>query len=76
MTNRYGKYSLTVGAVESQNKSKNNLKNTLLTDLSQIKLKQLSVVFILNHINNLIDPAKIYLTLIVPKNIQSSYFNY
>ena len=32
----------------------------------QIKLKQLSVVFILNYINNFIDPTKIYMTLLVP----------
>ena len=32
-----------------------------------MKLKQLPVIFILNHIKNFIDPAKIYMTLLVPK---------
>ena len=50
-TNRYGKYSITVSAVESWNKIQKQLKNMLLKDLSPIKLKQL-VIFILNHIND------------------------
>ena len=41
-----------------------------------MKLKQLSVIFILDQINNLIDHAKRYMTLIVPKNIQSNKLNY
>ena len=41
-----------------------------------MKLKQLSIIFILNHINNLIDPAKIYMTLLATINIQSNYFNF
>ena len=50
--NKYGKYSITVSAVESWNKIQKHLKNILLKDLPQIKLKQLLVIFILNHINN------------------------
>ena len=37
-TNRYGKYSITISAVESWNKIQKQLKNTLLKDLSPIKL--------------------------------------
>ena len=49
----------------------------LLEDLSPNKLKQLPVIFILNHINSfLIDHVKIYKTLLVPKSIQSNYFDY
>ena len=57
-TNRYGKYSITVNAVESWNKIQKQLKSILLKDLTPIKLKQLSLVFILNHINNSFDHAK------------------
>ena len=39
-----------------------------------IRRKQLSVIFILNPINNLTDQTKICMTLIVPKNIQRNYF--
>ena len=40
--------------------SQKQLENTLLKDLPPlpIRLKQLSVIFILNNINNLIDHAK------------------
>ena len=38
-TNRYGKYSITVSAVESWNKIQNQLKNTLRKDLSPNKTK-------------------------------------
>ena len=41
-----------------------------------IKLKQFLVTFILSHINNFTDPAKIYMTLLVPKIFQSNYLNY
>ena len=34
-----------------------------------IKLKQLSVMFVFNYINNLMDHAEIYMNLLVPKNI-------
>ena len=43
---------------------------------SSINLKQLSVIFILNHNYNFIDPAEIYVTLLVPKMFQNIYFNY
>ena len=51
-TNRYGKYSITVSAVESWNKIQKELKNILLKNLSPYKVKQLSLTFISNHINN------------------------
>ena len=52
-TNGYGKYSITVSAVESWNKIQKQLKNMLLKNkINPIKLKQLSLIFILNHINN------------------------
>ena len=54
-----GKYSITVSAVELWNKIQKQLKNMLLKDLSPIKSKQLSLIFILNHINNSFDHAKI-----------------
>ena len=38
-TNRYGKYSITVGAVESWNKIRKQLKDMLLKDLSPRKIK-------------------------------------
>ena len=42
----YGKYSMTVSAVESWNEIQKQLKDTLL--------KYLSPIFILNHINSLL----------------------
>ena len=47
-TNRYGKYSITVSAVESWNKIQKQLKDMLLKDLSPRKIKTI----ILNHINS------------------------
>ena len=38
-TNRYGKYSVTVSAVESWNKIQKQLKNILLQDLFSNKMK-------------------------------------
>ena len=38
-TNRYGKYSITIRAVESWNKMQKQLKNMLLKDLSPNKIK-------------------------------------
>ena len=38
-TNRYGKYSVTVSAVESWNKIQKQLKNILLKDLFPNKMK-------------------------------------
>ena len=58
-TDRYGKYSITVSAVESWNKIQKQLKSILLKDLSPNKIKTLSLIFILNHINNSFDHAKI-----------------
>ena len=54
-TNKYGKYLITVCAIESWNKIQKQLKNILLHSLKTyppIKLKQLTLIFILNHINN------------------------
>ena len=49
-----------LSAVESWNKiQKQVLKDTLLKDLSPSKIKQLSVIFILNHINSLLIMQKI-----------------
>ena len=39
MTNRYGKYTITVSAVESWDKIQKQLRNTLLKDLSPNKTK-------------------------------------
>ena len=63
-TNRYGKYSITVSAVELWNKIQKQLKSILLKDLSPIKLKQLSLIFVLSHISNSFDLAKniVYMT--------------
>ena len=58
-TDRYGKYSITVNAVESWNKIQKQLKSILLKDYPAIKLKQLSLIFILSHINNPFDHAKV-----------------
>ena len=57
-TDRYGKYSIPVSAVELWNKIQ-KLKSILLKDLSPIKLKQLSLIFILNLINNSFEHVKI-----------------
>ena len=54
----------------------NNYKTRYLKIYPPTKLQQLSVIVILNHINNLIDHAKIYMNLLAPKNIQSNYFKY
>ena len=48
-TNRHGKYSITVIAVESRDKIQKKLK-IYLKIYPPIKLKQLSLIFILNHI--------------------------
>ena len=54
-TNKYRKYPITVIAVESWNKIQKQVQNILLKDLPPIKFKQLSLVFISNHINNSFD---------------------
>ena len=51
-TKRYGKYSITVTAVIRGTKSKNNQKVCYLKFYPPGKLKQLLVIFILNHINS------------------------
>ena len=58
-TDRYRKQSITALTVESWNKIQKPLKSFLLNDLSPIKLKQLSLIFISNHISNSFDHAKI-----------------
>ena len=44
-TNRYGKYSITVSAVESWNKIQKQLKSILLKDLSPNKIKTVVINF-------------------------------
>ena len=46
-TNRYGKYSITVSAVESWNKIQKQLKDMLLKDLSPNKIKAIASDFYL-----------------------------
>ena len=58
-TDRYEQYSVTVSAAESSNKIQKQLKSIVLKDLSPNKIKQLSQIFMLNHINNSFDHAKI-----------------
>ena len=38
-----------------------------------IKLKQLSLIFILNHIINSFDHAKIYMTLLIRKHLEELF---
>ena len=63
-TKRYGKYSITVSAVDSWNKIQNQLKDIHLEIYPPTKLKQLPVIFILNYINNSLIMQKLYLALI------------
>ena len=63
-TNKYGKYTITLSAVESWNKIQKQLKDMLFEDLTPTKLKQLSVVFILHHINNSLIMQKLYMAFI------------
>ena len=44
-TDRYGKYSITVNAVESWNKIQKQLKSILLKDLSPNKIKTVATNF-------------------------------
>ena len=69
-TKRYGKYSITVIAVESWNKIKKQLKSVLLKDLSPNRIKAVVTNFYLESINNSFDHAKIYMTLLVHKHSQ------
>ena len=57
-------------------KCKKDKKKYYLKIYPPIKLNPLSVIFILNHINVFIDPAKIYKTLLVPEIFQSNLFSY
>ena len=49
---RYGKYSITVSAVESRNKIQKQLKDMLLKDLSPTKIKRIVSNIILNYIDH------------------------
>ena len=52
-TNRYGKYSITVSAVEPWSKIQKQLKDNLLKDLSPRKIKLIfSNFYLKNHINS------------------------
>ena len=51
-TKRYGKFSITVSAVETWNKIQKQLKDLLLRDLSPNKIKTNVSDLYLNHINN------------------------
>ena len=42
ITNRYGKYSITVSAVESRNKIQKQLNDMLLEDPSPMKIKKIT----------------------------------
>ena len=48
-------------------KQNSKTKDVLLKQLSPIKLKQLSVIFILSHIYNSMVMKKLYMTLLVHK---------
>ena len=61
LMNSYGKYSITISAAGSWNKIQKKLIICYLKIYPPIKLKQLSLIFILNHINNSFNHAKIYL---------------
>ena len=50
-TNRYGKYSITVSAVESSNKLQKQTKNMLLKDLSPNKIKAVVSNFYLKFLS-------------------------
>ena len=66
-TNRYGKYSITVSAVESWNKIQKHLKDMLLEDISPNKIKTVVSDFFLSHVNNSLIMQKLYMTLLVHK---------
>ena len=58
-TRRYGQHSITVRAVESWNEIQKQLKICYLKIYPPIKLKQLTLIFVLSHINNSFNQAKI-----------------
>ena len=65
-TKRYGKYSITLSAVESWNKIQKQLKNMLLKDLSPNKIKLIASDFYFeNHINNSLIMQKIMYDFII-----------
>ena len=51
---------MTISAVESRNKIRKQVKDMLLEDLSPNKIK-MSVIFILNHMNNSLIMQKLYI---------------
>ena len=67
-TNRYGKYSITVTVVESWKKIQKQIKICYLKIYPEIKLKELLVIFILNHINNSFGSA----IQVLPSDIQNT----
>ena len=56
------------------NKIQKQLKDSLLKDLPPIKLKQLSVIPMLNHINISVDHTKIYMILLIYKKHADQLF--
>ena len=85
-TNRQGKFSVTVSAVESRNKIQKQLKDMLLKDICPRKVKtivsnfyQLLVICVLNHISSSLIMQKKKKKEILICNFVSSetfYFNY
>ena len=77
-TNKYGKYTITLSAVESWNKIQKQLKDMLFEDLTPTKLKQLSVVFILHLFNTSLIMQKLYMAFISSSTIREiiSIINY
>ena len=68
-TNRYGKYSINVSAVESRNKIQKQLKNMLLKNISPYKIKTVVATFYLKSNQQLILSRKniAYMILIIYK---------
>ena len=75
-TNRYGKSSITLSAVEQNPKTQKQLKSILLKDLSPIKLQQLSLIFILiKLVTCLIMQNIVYMTLLVYKLLRGMIYS-
>ena len=75
-TNRYGKSSITLSAVEPWGKTQKQLKSILLKDLSPIKLQQLSLIFILiKLVTCLIMQNIVYMTLLVYKLLRGMIYS-
>ena len=68
-TKRYGKYSITVSAVESWNKIQKQIEDLLLKDLSLNKIKTILSDFFLKSSLLIIHLSckKLYMTLLVHK---------